>query len=199
MLRASIGLTSAPPIVGCIWRLLGEVDSSRRPSTVICVGCSTSMTCCVVAICLPRCNQRSGSAAAVADERSGQGRQIHALRHQVVVPHRHLHGDRVKFSPTDRAWLAALLHPLPRTALNRRAQRGPDTPNELDHGTLDLGLPPRATRPDSGLQPGPSAVRRSEYERHHNTHPDPTRLRTHRRGRLGDSSTNTIKQPDQHG
>ncbi|SDT80686.1 integrase core domain-containing protein [Actinoplanes derwentensis] len=43
--------------------------------------------------------------------------EILALRHQIMVLERHLHGDRVRFTPADRAWLAALLHPLPRTAL----------------------------------------------------------------------------------
>ena len=45
--------------------------------------------------------------------------EILALRHQIIVLERQLRGGRVKFSPVDRAWLAALLHPLPRTVLNR--------------------------------------------------------------------------------
>jgi hypothetical protein len=45
--------------------------------------------------------------------------EILALRHQIMVLERQLRGDRVKFSPVDRAWLAALLHPLPRTMLNQ--------------------------------------------------------------------------------
>jgi hypothetical protein len=44
--------------------------------------------------------------------------EILALRHQIVVLEPHLHGDRVRFTPADRAWLAALLHPLPRGVLN---------------------------------------------------------------------------------
>lgn len=40
--------------------------------------------------------------------------EILALRHQIMVLERQLHGDRVRFTPADRAWLAALLHPLPR-------------------------------------------------------------------------------------
>ncbi|WP_028569021.1 hypothetical protein [Salinispora tropica] len=44
--------------------------------------------------------------------------EILALRHQILVLQRQLHGDRVQFTRTDRAWLAALLHPLPRTVLN---------------------------------------------------------------------------------
>jgi hypothetical protein len=44
--------------------------------------------------------------------------EILALRHQITVLERHLHGERVQFTRADRAWLADLLHPLPRTALN---------------------------------------------------------------------------------
>jgi hypothetical protein len=44
--------------------------------------------------------------------------EILALRHQIMVLERQLHGERVRFTRADRAWLAALLHPLPRTALN---------------------------------------------------------------------------------
>jgi transposase InsO family protein len=44
--------------------------------------------------------------------------EILALRHQILVLERHLHGDRPRFAPADRAWLAALLQPLPRTVLN---------------------------------------------------------------------------------
>ena len=44
--------------------------------------------------------------------------EILTLRHQVMVLQRQLHGDRVRFTRADRAWLAALLHPLPRTVLN---------------------------------------------------------------------------------
>ncbi|ABP56570.1 integrase [Salinispora tropica] len=45
--------------------------------------------------------------------------EILALRHQIMALERHLHGDRVRFTPADRAWLAALLYPLPRTVRNR--------------------------------------------------------------------------------
>ena len=44
--------------------------------------------------------------------------EILALRHQILVLQRHLHGGRVRFTRADRAWLAALLYPLPRTVLN---------------------------------------------------------------------------------
>jgi hypothetical protein len=43
--------------------------------------------------------------------------EILVLRHQITVLQRQLHGDRVRFNPADRAWLAALLHPLPRSVL----------------------------------------------------------------------------------
>jgi hypothetical protein len=43
--------------------------------------------------------------------------EILALRHQLAVLHRQLGEQRVQFEPTDRAWLAALLHHLPKPAL----------------------------------------------------------------------------------
>jgi len=44
--------------------------------------------------------------------------EILALRHQIMVLQRQLHGGRLRFTSVDRSWLAALLHPLPRTVLN---------------------------------------------------------------------------------
>jgi len=43
--------------------------------------------------------------------------EILALRHQIMVLERQLHDERPRFTRADRAWLAALLHPLPRTVL----------------------------------------------------------------------------------
>ena len=43
--------------------------------------------------------------------------EILALRHQITVLERQLHGERVRFTPVDRALLAALLHRLPRDVL----------------------------------------------------------------------------------
>jgi hypothetical protein len=40
--------------------------------------------------------------------------EILALRHQVMLLQRQLHGQKVRFTPADRAFLAALLHRLPR-------------------------------------------------------------------------------------
>jgi putative transposase len=45
--------------------------------------------------------------------------EILALRHQITLLERHLHGHKVRFAPADRALLAALLHRLPRDVLRR--------------------------------------------------------------------------------
>lgn len=54
--------------------------------------------------------------------------EILALRHQIMVLERQLGADRVKFAPHDRAFLAAVLVPLPREVLRRfRLLVQPDT------------------------------------------------------------------------
>jgi len=45
--------------------------------------------------------------------------EILALRHQITVLERELHGARVRFAPADRAFLAALLHRLPNDVLRQ--------------------------------------------------------------------------------
>jgi putative transposase len=45
--------------------------------------------------------------------------EILALRHQIALLERHLQGEKVRFTPADRAFLAALLHRLPRDVLHR--------------------------------------------------------------------------------
>lgn len=45
--------------------------------------------------------------------------EILALRHQLAVLERHMHGQKIRFASADRAFLAALLHPLPRPVLHR--------------------------------------------------------------------------------
>ena len=45
--------------------------------------------------------------------------EILALRHQLSVLQRQLSPDRVRFTPGDRALLAALLHQIPRDVLKR--------------------------------------------------------------------------------
>ncbi|WP_413811038.1 helix-turn-helix domain-containing protein [Streptomyces sp. OE57] len=58
----------------------------------------------------------------------GKDVEILALRHQVTVLERQLGGDRVRFTPSDRAFLAALLHRLPLPVLRRvRLLVRPDT------------------------------------------------------------------------
>ncbi|WP_445519763.1 integrase core domain-containing protein [Streptomyces sp. NEAU-174] len=54
--------------------------------------------------------------------------EILALRHQITVLERQLGGDRARFTPSDRAFLAALLHRMPLPALLRvRLLVRPDT------------------------------------------------------------------------
>jgi transposase InsO family protein len=54
--------------------------------------------------------------------------EILALRHQIAVMERQLNGQRVLFTADDRAFLAALLHRLPKNALRRiRLLVRPDT------------------------------------------------------------------------
>ncbi|MEU2134165.1 hypothetical protein [Streptomyces sp. NPDC018352] len=54
--------------------------------------------------------------------------EILALRRQLPVPERQLGGEKVRFSPRDRAFMAALLHRPPRDVLRRlRLLVRPDT------------------------------------------------------------------------
>jgi hypothetical protein len=54
--------------------------------------------------------------------------EILSLRHQLAVLQRQLGAQQVRFAPADRAWPAALLHPLPRPTLRRlRLLVRPDT------------------------------------------------------------------------
>jgi putative transposase len=54
--------------------------------------------------------------------------EILALRHELAVLQRQLGEQPVRFEPADRAWLAALLHRLPRPTLHRlRLLVRPDT------------------------------------------------------------------------
>ena len=49
----------------------------------------------------------------------GKDAEILALRHQITVLEHQLGRDRVRFAPSDRVFLAALLHRLPRGVLRR--------------------------------------------------------------------------------
>ncbi|MEU1625059.1 hypothetical protein ABZ746_06900 [Streptomyces sp. NPDC020096] len=54
--------------------------------------------------------------------------EILALRHQLALLERQLRGARPRFTPADRAFLAALLHHLPQQALRQvRLLVRPDT------------------------------------------------------------------------
>jgi putative transposase len=54
--------------------------------------------------------------------------EILALRHQITVLQRQLGTNRPRFSPADRAFLAALLHRIPKDVLGRfRLLVRPDT------------------------------------------------------------------------
>lgn len=54
--------------------------------------------------------------------------EILALRHQIMVLERQLGNERVRFTASDRAFMAALLHRLPRDVLQRlRLLIRPDT------------------------------------------------------------------------
>ena len=61
---------------------------------------------------------------------------ILSLRHQITVLERQLHGQRVRFTPADRALLAALLHRSPRTVLRQiRLLVRPETVLRWHRGT----------------------------------------------------------------
>ncbi|GAB3169455.1 hypothetical protein GCM10027162_08410 [Streptomyces incanus] len=57
-----------------------------------------------------------------------KGVEILALRHQITLLERQLGKDKVRFTPSDRTFLAALLHRLPRDVLRKvRLLVRPDT------------------------------------------------------------------------
>src|SRR5258706_11804697 len=67
-------------------------------------------------------------AASAADEQSGQGRRDPYLRHQIMVLQRQLGERKPRFDPSDRAFLAVLLHRLPMNVLRQvRLLVRPDT------------------------------------------------------------------------
>jgi hypothetical protein len=85
--------------------------------------------------------------------------EILALRHQITVLQRRLGTTRPRFSPGDRAFLAALLHQLPRHLLGRilcRAKTGfmgPDVPFSCSLGCSAV-LVDRASEDLLALDPG---------------------------------------------
>lgn len=79
--------------------------------------------------------------------------EILALRHQITVLQRQLHGARVRFAPVDRAFLAALLHRLPRSVLHQiRLLVRPDTVLRW-HRNLIAARHARISRPKRAGRP----------------------------------------------
>jgi hypothetical protein len=79
--------------------------------------------------------------------------EILALRHQITVLQRQLHGEKVRFTRADRAWLAALLHRLPRDVLrNLRLLVRPETVLRW-HGDLIARRHARISRPRHAGRP----------------------------------------------
>jgi hypothetical protein len=79
--------------------------------------------------------------------------EILALRHQIAVLERHLHGEKIRLTSADRAWLAALLHRLPRDVLRRiRLLVRPETVlrwhrNQIADRHARISRPTQAGRP----------------------------------------------------
>lgn len=91
--------------------------------------------------------------------------EIRSLPHQRAVLQRQLDGQQVRFAPVDRAWLAALVHPLPRPILRRlRLLVRPDTilrwhRNLLARRHAAVSRPRRRGRPrHAALDPGTGAA-----------------------------------------
>src|SRR6266545_3756062 len=86
--------------------------------------------------------------------------EILALRHQIMVLERQLHGAKVRFTPADRALLAALLHRLPRAVIRRvRLLVRPETVLRWHRDLIArhharVSRPNRAGRPPSSTPPG---------------------------------------------
>lgn len=79
--------------------------------------------------------------------------EILALRHQIAVLERHLDGQRVRFDAGDRAFLASLLHGVPREVLRRmRLLVRPDTVLRW-HRNLIARRPAARSRPKRGGPP----------------------------------------------
>jgi transposase InsO family protein len=86
--------------------------------------------------------------------------EILALRHQVSVLQRQLGQQRVRFTPADRALIAALLHPLPRQALHRlRLLVRPDTVLRWHRGLLARRHATRSRPTRPGRPPTVRSVR----------------------------------------
>lgn len=66
---------------------------------------------------VPRCHERARASSAAADDDRDKDAEILVLRHQIAVLQRQLGAQKLRFDPSDRALLAALLHRLPKDVL----------------------------------------------------------------------------------
>jgi hypothetical protein len=108
----------------------------------------------------------------------GKDAEILALRHQLAVLHRQLGGQRVRFEPADRAWLAALLSTLPRPALLDLRLFGP-TLYCAGIVTCMPAVTPRRHGPAGGAGHAPSArTRASPTPGHSRRYPNRSPTRT---------------------
>jgi putative transposase len=83
---------------------------------------------CAVPTGLPGCDECVRVTRLLPASARDKDVEILVLRHQITVLERQLGTDRLRFSPADRAFLAALLHRLPRDVLGRfRLLIRPDT------------------------------------------------------------------------
>jgi putative transposase len=80
--------------------------------------------------------------------------EILVLRHQIAVLQRQLGDTRVRFSPTDRALLAALLHRLPRQILHRLRLLVRRIRSRAGIATCSADTTPR--HPDRNARAGPA-------------------------------------------
>jgi hypothetical protein len=86
------------------------------------------MVGCVVTTCLPDGDEHFFVLRLLPMSDRDKDAEILALRHQLAVLQRQLGNEKARFTAADRAFLAALLHRLPREALRRlRLLVRPDT------------------------------------------------------------------------
>jgi hypothetical protein len=91
--------------------------------------------------------------------------EILALRHQITVLERQLQGQKARFTPADRAILAAVLHRLPRDVLRRiRLLVRPETVHRWHRDLIArrharISRPKRAARPPTVRSIGALALR----------------------------------------
>lgn len=106
---------------------------------------------------VPGRDKRVSDAATAAESDRDKDVEILALRHQITVLERQLGGQRVRFTASDRAFLAALLHRLPSRVL--RGVRLVVHPDTLLRWHRDLVARRHAARPRPKRSGRPQTVR----------------------------------------